>query len=106
MSFVADTSAIPASSPDFAAPVHKSHLQPTGSQKFIAEHRSPIIGATVASHVAHHQYLSKVQNITSRRVYGVAGVAWAAAYVGVLSATTIAEAKVHKSSCPVENNKN
>lgn len=78
---------------------------PSQIHQFLAKYRTPIVGGTVVAHVAHHQYLTKVKGITSSRTMTIAGGVWAAAYVGVLSATTIAESKMYKSTCPIEAGK-
>lgn len=107
----------------------------TRTDVFLASYRTPLVCGTVATHVAHYQYLTRVRRLDpaaafasgggggggggantgggaaeatatsvaatakrTRRVLARAGIAWAGIYVAVLSATTLAQAKVQRAT--------
>ena len=64
----------------------------------LSDYRSPIIGGTVAGHIAHWRYLTRFRRLNpsspaNKGTFRVYGAAWGCVYLGVLSVLTIAERK-------------
>lgn len=80
------------------AAVHQQPQTPQQLPLLLADYRTPIIGGTVAGHVAHWRYLTRFRRLnpsapSHRNVLRLYGAAWGCVYLGVLSALTIAERK-------------
>lgn len=64
----------------------------------LADFRAPIVGGTLAGHVAHWRYLTRFRRLnpsapSHKNVFRFYGAAWGCVYLGVLSVLTIAEGK-------------
>lgn len=76
---------------------------PTPLQIYIADHRAPILTATVVAQIGHWNYLTRYRHLNPadkahRGRFGRLGLGWAVVYVGVLYAITVSMHSVKNAS--------